>query len=239
MHRTLRAAGAFAVLGALALTASDTALAQEVRAHGEGPPGVDIAAFQACVPRMMALSEETLAQARQIADIMDRLAATEADPEKNRAERAALRDLLLKYRERKTEVVTLMDAALRTPPPEEEDLEILRRLRDTELVGISWNQTKFIDCLRDIARAVGVRFVMHPDVLKNNTVEVTIPRAAADGVLRNMCTGFDCDWYVHNGEIVVIKTIKRNDKRLQKFLDEHPGWKYWKVKEKVEVEDNL
>ena len=30
-----------------------------------------------------------------------------------------------------------------------------------------------------------------------------------------------------------------NDKRMQKFLDEHPDWKYWKKKEKVEIEDNL
>lgn len=239
MTRTLRTAGAAAVLAALALTASDTVLAQEVVAHNEGPPGIDFEAYFAAVPEMRKLSDETLAQARELHEIMDRLAAAEKDPAKSRAERAALRDLLVKYRANKERLVGLVDRAMRTPPPKAEDIEVLRRLRDTELVGISWQRTKFIDCLRDIARALEVRFVMHPDVLKNNTVEVNFPRSSADGILKALCTGFDCDYYVHNGEIIVIKTIKRNDKRLQKFLTDHPDWKYWQKKAAVEVEDDL
>lgn len=239
MHRSLRAGGAALALAALALSASDTVVGQEVRAHDEGPPGVRFEALFAAVPQMRTLSAESLAQFRQVADIMDRIAAAEKDPEKNRTERAALRDLLVKYRDNKEKVVKLVDGALGTPPPAETDLEVMRRLRETELVGIHWNRTKFIDCLRDIARAVNVRMVMHPDVLKNNTVEASMPRAAADGLLAQICNLCDTEYIVHHGEIIIIKKIKKNDKRLQKFLDEHPDWKYWKVKQAVEVEDDL
>ncbi len=239
MHRSLRAAGAAVVLGALALTASDTVLAQDVTAHDEGPPGVDFAAFFGAVPQMKALAEETLEQSRQIADLMDRLAATEGDPGKNRVERGALRDLLVKYRDNKAALVRLTDAALNTPAPKESDLDVMRKLRETELVGIHWDRAKFINCLRDIAGAVGVRITMHPDVLKNNTVEASMPRAAADGLLAQLCALCDSEYVVYNGEVIVVKKYKRNDKRLQAFLDKHPDWKFWRKKAAVEVEDDL
>jgi hypothetical protein len=80
-----------------------------------------------------------------------------------------------------------------------------------------------------------LRFVMHPNVLKFNTVEMDFPRARADGILTTICTGFECEYIVHNGEVIVIKAIKRNDERLMRYIKEHPEWKYWRPEPKVDI----
>ena len=154
-------------------------------------------------------------------------------------ERAKTRDLLIRYREEKARLVRAVDRCLKTPAASESDLAILKRLRETELVGVSWNETRYVDCMRDLARELKLRVLMHPDVLKFNTVEATFPKTSADGVLRALTSGFDCEHIVYNGEVIVIKAIKRNDARLQKWLDEHPGWKYWRPKDAPPIEDDL
>ena len=111
------------------------------------------------------------------------------------------------------------DSAGGTPPPAETNLQIKERLRATELVGVSWDKTKYIDCLRDMARELRLRIVMHPDVLKFNTVEAVFPKTSADALLRQMTFGFDCEYILHKGEVVIIKAIKRNDKRLEEYRE--------------------
>lgn len=239
MNRAVRRAAGSAALAALALTASGTCPAQEVVAYAEARPEIDYEAFWAAVPRVKELARESLVQARELLEVMERLSTAEKDEAKLAEARAAARELLLRYRDNKATLVRTVDVCLKAPRDREDDLEILRRLRETELVGISWDKTKFIDCLRDLAGALRVRFLMHPDVLKFNTIEASFPRAPADGILKAIATGFDCDYYVYNGEVVVIKTLKRNDIRIQQFLDKHPDWKYWRPQEVKEVEDDL
>lgn len=239
MSRRLPRAAAAALLAALALTASDEVRAQEIVAYEKVVPPIDLDAFFGAVPRMKALADETLAQARELNEAMERLAASEGDAAKNREARAATRDLLVRYRERKLELVKIVDTCLKTAPAKEADLDILKKLREKDLQGIAWKERKFVDCLRDIAGPLDLRFVLHPDVLMFNTVEARFETSPADGILRFLTAGFDCDYYVHNGEIIVIKSIKRNDKRMQKFLDRHPDWKFWRKKEAVAVEDDL
>lgn len=243
MVRPVRAAAA-AALAALALTASDACVAEEVVAYAEGRPEIDYDAFRGYAkadaePSFRALARESLALARQLHEVMASLAAGEGDPQKSRAAREEAREILARYRDNKATLLRCVDQCLKTPSPAESDLEILRRLRETELQGLLWDKTRFIDCLRDIAGAMKLRFVMHPDVLKFNTVEAQFRRTSADGVLRAITTGFDCDAIVHDGEVVVIKSLKRNDVRLQKYLDEHPDWRYWEPEKVKEVEDDL
>ncbi len=239
MLRSLRCAGAAGALAALALTASDSGLAQEVIAHNVGAPNIDLDAFFEAVPQMKTLSDETLAMARELNEAMERLAATEGEASKNRDARAATRDLLVRYRDLKQRLVRVVDKSLRTPPPKEGDLEIMKKLREKELQGIRWEKRKVVNCLFDLAGLLDLRFVIHPDVLYFNEVFMKFESAPADGILRQICAGFDCDYYVHNGEIIIIKSIKMNDKRMQKFLDRHPDWKFWRKKEAVAVEDDL
>jgi hypothetical protein len=239
MRIRLRAAGVTAVLGAVALVASDTCTAQEVVAYAEGRPDVDYDAFDAAVPRFKELGRDALAEARLLNDLMEKLAQSEKDEAAAKEARAGVRDLLVKYRDNKVREAQLVDTVIKRKRTGKTDAEILKILHETELIGINWNKTKFIDCLRDLSQALGVTFVLHPDVLKFNTVEVSFPRSSADGILRAIIAGFECDYIVYDGEIVVIKTIKRNDKRLQDYLDRHPEWKYWRPEDVKAVEDDL
>ena len=239
MSLSLRTAGASALLAAVALTASDTCVAQEVVAYAEERPVIDYDAFWAAVPQVKELATEALDQARELHEAMDALAQSENDPAKSRETRTLARGTLDRYRANRVRLVGILDVCLKTSRSTDTDIEILKRLRETELIGVRWDKTKFIDCLRDLAAALKVRFVMHPDVLKFNTVEAAFPRSSADGILRAITSGFDCDFIIQNGEIVIIKSIKRNDKRLQQYLDKHPEWKYWKKAEVQEVEDDL
>jgi hypothetical protein len=239
MGTLVRIAAAAAALAAVAVAASDSCRAQEVLAYAEERPTIDYDAFLLAVPQFKELSQDSLALAREVNEAMEALGAAAKGSAEEREGRAAVRALLLRYRDNKAKAVRVADTVLKTKPPRESDLAILKKLRETELVDVTWRKTKFIDCLRDLARAVEVNFVLHPDVLKFNTVEVTFPRASADGILRAIVGGFDCDWIVHDGEIVIIKSIKRNDKRLQQYLDKHPDWKFWRPEEVKEVEDDL
>jgi hypothetical protein len=239
MHGTLRAAAAAGALALVSLGASDTCAAEEVVAYAEERPDLDYEAFFAALPRIRELAGEALALSRELNDTMEKLRKAEGDKVAAGIARSAARDLLVKYRDNRVTLLALVNGILKKAPAAEADLAILRRLRDTELLGVSWDKTKFIDCLRDIARAVGVRFVLHPDVLKFNTVEAAFPRASADGILRAITAGFGCDCIVFEGEIVVIKSLKRNDARIQKYLDRHPEWQYWKPEEVKEEEDDI
>lgn len=239
MTLSSRVAAASLVLAAVGLTASDECAAQEVVAYAEGRPVIDYDAFWAAVPQIKELAKEALDLARQLNESMDALASSENDAVKSREARVSARDLLDRYSANRVKLIAILDACLKTPPAKDADVDILKRLRETELIGIKWDKTKFIDCLRDLAGAMNLRFVMHPDVLKFNTVEAAFPRSSADGILRAITSGFDCDYIIRNGEIVVIKSIKRNDKRLQQYLDRHPEWKYWRAAEVKEVEDDL
>ena len=197
----IRAVAAVGVLALVATTLWDTCRAQEVFAYNEKRPDLDYEAFRGAVPQFKTLGAEALDDAKLLLDLMDKLAATEKDASK--AARAEARDLLVRYRDNKVKVAALADTVLKHKGSGEADMEILKKLRQTELVGISWNQTKFVDCLRDLAQALQVTFVMHPDVLKFNTVEITFPRSPADGILRTITAGFDCDYIVYNGEKTV------------------------------------
>lgn len=240
MALPVRAAGAGALLALVALTASDTCTAQEVIAYAEERPDFDYEAFWAAVPRVKELARESLKQATDLHEAMEKLAKSENDAVGAKISRAEARDLLEKYRANRLEYLKLLDVCLKTPAPKDEDLEILKRLRETELLGVKWNQTKFIDCMRAIAQACNIRILIHPDVLKFNTVEAEYPRASADGLLRALTSGFDAEFIVFHGEVIIIKTIKRNDKRLLKYLDKHPDWKYWRPEEvKPQAEDDL
>jgi hypothetical protein len=239
MSRSLRAAAPAAFLALVAVFASDTCRAQDVVAYAEERPDIDYDAFRAAIPQFKTLGRSALDDAKVLLETMEKLAATEKDAAASRAARSEARDLLVRYRDNKVKVVELVDRVLKRQGTPESDVEILKRIRQTELVGISWNQTKFIDCLRDLSQALKVRFVMHPDVLKFNTVEITFPRSSADAILRTIINGFDCDYYVYNGEIIVIKTLKFNDKRMQAYLTKHPDWKFWRPKEIQQVEDDL
>jgi hypothetical protein len=239
MRTRLRAAGTAAVLASVAFFASDTCTAQDVVAYNEGHPDLDYEAFWAAVPQLKDLGKEAIEGARSLNDLMEKLAESEKDAAASKELRTAVRDALLRYRDVKVKEARLCDTVLKRKGAPEKDLEIIKRLRETELLGIAWNKTKFIDCLRDLSQALNVRFVLHPDVLKFNTVEVAFPRTAADGILRALCTGFGCDYIVFNGEIIIIKSIKRNDERLQAFLDKHPDWKYWRPEVVKDVEDDL
>jgi hypothetical protein len=238
MSRSVRAA-VLASAAAVLLAAPRPCPAQEVLAYGEERPVIDYDAFVAGVPEMVEVSRTSQGLVQELHECMDRLSAAEADAEKQKEERAKARDVLLRYREEKARLVRLVDRVFRTPTPAEADLAILQRLRETELVGVQWKETRYIDCLRDLARELKLRFLLHPDVLKFNTVDAAFPKTSADGILRQLTTGFDCEHIVYNGEIVVIKAIKRNDARLQKWLEEHPGWKYWRPKDAPEIEDDL
>jgi len=235
----VRATGAAAVLALISITASDTCRGQDVIAYNEKRPELDYDAFWASVPQFKSLGNEALEEARLLLETMEKLAASEGDATASKAARAEARDLLVKYRDNKVKVARLADTVLKRRDTPEPDLEILKRIRQTELVGISWQQTKFIDCLRDLAQALKVNFVLHPDVLKFNTIEASFGRSSADGILRAITVGFDCDYFVYDGEIIVIKTFKMNDKRMQAFLTKHPDWKYWRPKQVQEVEDDL
>jgi hypothetical protein len=239
MRSGMRGAAAAAALAALALVAGDTCSAQDVEAYNEGRVAIDYEAFWAAVPQIKDLGRDALEGARELNELMDQLAAHEADPAAVKDLRSKVRASLLRYRDLKAKEIQLVNSVFKKKGTGQKDADIRQRLRDTELVGISWQKTKFIDCLRDLSQALNVRFVLHPDVLKFNTVEVAFPRAAADGILRALCSGFECDYLVHNGEIVIIKSLKRNDERLLKYLEKHPDWKYWKVEEAKDVEDDL
>jgi len=235
----IRSAVSAAVLALVAISASDTCRAQEVVAYDEKRPDIDYDAFRAAVPQFKALGQEALDDAKLLLETMEKLAATEKDDTASKAARLEARDLLVKYRDNKLKVVRLADTVLMRKGTPEGDLDIMKRIRETELVGISWNQTKFIDCLKDLGEALKVNFVLHPDVLKFNTVEITFPRSSADAILRTIIVGFDCDYFVYNGEIVVIKSLKFNDRRMQAYLTKHPEWKFWRPKEIKQVEDDL
>ena len=237
MQRTFRAAAA--ALAVAAFAAPAPCPAQEVIAYAEGRPVVDYEAWKAAVPEMREITKRTFALVTELHECMDRLSAAESDPAKQAEERLKARDMLLRYRADKDTLVNIVDRCLKTPPPAETNLEIKERLRATELVGVSWNKTKYIDCLRDLARELRLRIVMHPDVLKFNTVEAVFPKTSADGILRQMTFGFDCEYVLHKGEVVIIKTIKRNDKRLEDYREKHPDWKYWRPKDAPEIEDDL
>jgi hypothetical protein len=240
MAAMLRAAGSAAVLALVAITASDTCRAQEVIAYNEKRPDIDYDAFRAAIPQFKALGAEALEDAKLLLETMEKLAATEKDETAAKAARADARDLLVKYRDNKVKVARLADTVMMRKGTPEPDMDILNRLRQTELVGISWpHDTKYIDCLRDLAGALKVNFVMHPDVLKFNTVEAAFPRSSADAILRAITTGFDIDYFVYDGEIILIKTLKFNDRRMQAYLTKHPDWKFWRPKEIQQVEDDL
>ena len=239
MRHRMRTAAAGALFAAMVVFASDTGEAQDVVAYGEGDHVVDYDAYWKGMPRQMELSRDCLSLAKELHEVMDRLAEDEGKPEVETRLRGQVRGLLETYRARKAELVALTDGAMKTPPPLMGDREILTRLRDTELLGISWQKRTFVNCLRDLSRMLKVRFLIHPNVLKYNTVEMEFPRATADAMLRTICSGFESDYIVHNGEIIIIKSIKRNDERLQRYLAEHPEWKYWRPEKRTEVEDDL
>jgi len=236
---TRAAAVAAGVLALVANTLSDTCRAQEVVAYNEKRPEIDYEAFRGAVPQFKALGAEALDDAKVLLELMDKLAATEKDDAASKAARIEARDLLVRYRDNKVKVAALADTVMMRKGTPEADLEILKRIRETELVGIDWKETKFIDCLKDLSQALKVTFVMHPDVLKFNTIEAAFPRSSADAILRAITTGFDCDYVVYHGEIIVIKSLKFNDRRMQAYLTKHPDWKYWKPKEIKQVEDDL
>ena len=237
MQRPFRAAAAALAVAAFAVPAPCPA--QEVIAYAEGRPVVDYDAWRDSVPEMREISKRTFALVMELHECMDRLGAAESDPGKQAEERLKARDMLLRYRADKDTLVNIVDRCLKTPPPAETNLEIKERLRATELVGVSWNKTKYIDCLRDMARELKLRIVMHPDVLKFNTVEAVFPKTSADALLRQMTFGFDAEYILHKGEVVIIKSIKRNDKRLEDYREKHPEWKYWRPKDAPEIEDDL
>jgi hypothetical protein len=244
MRPTVSAALAASALVALALGVSDACLGQDVIAYAEGRPDLDYDAFwkytaKDANPGFRSLGTESLALARQLNDCMLHLAEGEKEGGASKGAREEAREILTKYRDNKAAYIRMLDECLKTPPPKEDDLVILKKLRDTELEGVVWDKTYYINCLRDIASALRLRVVLHPDVLKFNTVEARFPRTSADGILRGITTGFGAEAVVYNGEVIVIKTIKRNDERLQKYLTAHPEWKYWEIEKAQDVEDDL
>ncbi|MHC4924272.1 MAG: hypothetical protein ACYTG4_09375 [Planctomycetota bacterium] len=235
MRQGLKALAATAALGVLAIAGTPSSQAQEVVAYGEGTPELDYDAYFTGLAGQKDLAEKCLQLAKDLHEVMDKIRTSDGNPEDDRVLRAKAKSILQTYREYKKQQVELIDASLATAPPRMSDRKILHRLRDTELLGIVWNKRKFIDCLRDVGTRLKVNFVMHPNVLKFNTVEMDFPRASADSVLRTICSGFECDYIVYNGEIIVIKSIKRNDERLNRYLKEHPEWKYWRPEKKVDI----
>ncbi len=236
-----RGAALVLVLGLFVPRGAPPADAQEVRALGEGAMYVDYDTYWAATPELRSLSEQSLALALELHREMDALREAEKDPAKVRVHRAKVKSLLEEYRARKARLIAVVDTILHTPPPRMADVELLRKLRDTELIDISWNKRKFIDCLRDVGRALKVDFVMHYDVNKFNTVEMDFPRQSADGILRTICAGFESEYIIHNGEICIIKKLKRNDERLLRYFKDHPEWKYWEPEPETPIgeEDDL
>jgi hypothetical protein len=232
-----------AVLGAAALAplfvpgrpVTPSAEAQDVIAMGELPMEVDYDAFWAAGPEMRLLSEQAQALALDLHGTMDALRQSEKDVEKSKSLRAEVNALLAEYKARKVRLIALIDRIIKTPPPRFSDIDLLKRLRNTELTDISWNKRKFIDCLRDIGKRLRVNFVMHYDMNKFNTVELDFPQSTADGILRTICAGFEAEYIVHNGEICIIKRLKRNDERLLRYFDKHPEWKYWEPKPETDL----
>jgi len=236
MNPGLRTAAAAAVFAAMAVGVSPAGVAQEVRGLTRHPSiPIDYEAWWEDLPEAKALSEKGLELAMRLHDVMGRLAESEKDPVKGRASRAEARAVLEEYRAVKARQVAIVDRAMKTPPPRSSDVDILRKLRDTELLSISWNKRKYIDCLGDIGSALRINFVIHPGVNEYNTVEMDFPRMSASGILRTICDGFELEAIVYNGEVTVIKKLKRNDERMLKYLNNHPEWKYWLPEPKTAI----
>lgn len=211
------------------------AAAQDVIAMGEEPMEVDYVVFWEVGPEMRLLSEKAQALALDLHGKMDALSQAEKDPQKSLALRREVKALLEEYKASKERLISLVDRVIKTPPPRIGDVDLLRKLRGTELTDINWNKRKFIDCLRDIGKRLRVNFVMHYDMNKFNTVEMDFPQATADGILRTICAGFEAEYIVHNGEICVIKKLKRNDERLLRYFEKHPEWKYWEPEPETDM----
>jgi hypothetical protein len=235
-----RAAAAWTVLAGFA--AAVAVPNAEGNQQADAPPPVDYDAFWEAAPEMRAISAQGQAAADRLHALMDELRKAEGDAEKTPRLRLEVKGLLEEHRARKARLVELASRSLKTPAPKRADIDLLRRLRDTELLDIRWDKTKFLDCLNQVAKAVDTRVVLHPDVLKFNTVEMDFGRVSASGVLDIICKGFECEWIVHGGEVIVIKELKRNDIRMKQYLDKHPEWKYWEKppetpREKTEDEE--
>jgi hypothetical protein len=235
MRTAPRCAAAAIALAAVALLAPQAGVAQEVAAHGQPKPEFDPETLWNGVKPLQELSAEAVELAVGIQEAIEILDA----PEGAAGAKAAAREKLARYRDNRRKALPILDAAMKRPAARQADAEILRKLRETELIDIRWKGTKFVHCLQDIADALGVDFVVHHVVMSFNTIEASFPRSAADGILRQITFGFDCTYYVHDGQIIVLKELSPNERRMQKAIDKDPDWKYWRAPVIKEVEDDL
>jgi hypothetical protein len=222
--RFWRSAAAWAALAGFAASVAAPPASHAQQADEPNP--VDFDVFWESAREMRGIAADGQVAADKLQALMQELGATQ-EAEKAKRLRMEVKGLLEEHRARKARLNDIASRCLKTPAPKKADIDILRKLRDTELLGIHWNKTKFIECLSQIGRAVDVRFVLHPDVLKFNTVEMDFGRVSAAGLLNIICKGFECEWLVYGGEVIVIKELKRNDLRFLKYLEKHPEWKYW------------
>ncbi len=195
-------------------------------ADGDLPP-LDYQAYWASVPETRALSKAGLDAVSKLHDLMTALVDSEKDEKKSHAIRADVKGLLEDYRAGKVRMIALVDKALKTPAPTMTDLQILQKLRDTDLLDLHWREAYFKNCIRDVSERLRIPMVLSPKVVQLNTVSADFDRSSAAGVLRWLCEGFDLQYLVHNGQVLLTKKLDRSDERFQDYLKKHPDWKYW------------
>jgi hypothetical protein len=189
---------------------------------------LDYEAVRAAMPKMRELSDKGFAFGEKLHVVMDAMDATQ-DESKLRELRAELRTLLTEYRALKLEQTGVIRPLLRLTTTSMTDEEILRKLRDTDLTSIVWEDANFDKCVRDLSRALEIPIRLQHRVVQKNAVSLRFQKAPAEMILATLCNGFDLRYVIHAGEIIIYKKITPTEERFLDYQKRHPEvkLKYW------------
>lgn len=220
-----------ALLLAGAVLGAPSADAKEPRKLTGKYKQLDYERVRAAVPEMKRLSEEGAKRGKRLHWLVERLRKAEEtgdEPEMARL-RTEVREILVEYRDNKIAMVKATKDVLELKRSGLTDQEVFDRLHETMLRGIHWKGRSFKKCIRDISRAIGVPMRTQYSVVEMNTVDCEYREMPAESILAWLCNGFDLQYVIYDGEMVLYKRITPNEERFINYQKKHPEAKlrYW------------
>jgi len=209
------------------------ALAMAVAAVVPHPVGaqdadLDYQAVRDAMPRMRTLSDEGSALAVKLHELMSKLEGTE-DAVEQKAIREELKTSLEKYRETKLAMIEVTRPLTGVRSSSLTDDQILAKIKETNLFGVSWDEANFDKCVRDLSQALEIPIRLQFRVVQKNKVSMRFQKTPAETILAALCNGFDLRYVIYGGEIVIYKQITPTEDRFLEYQKRHPEVKlrYW------------
>jgi hypothetical protein len=155
--------------------------------------------------------------------------AEQPEAAKEKEIRGQIHELLLELRRLKVAQIEKVKPILKRKPSDIEDLEALRRLRDTSLGSVDWQDKYFKHCVALIEETANLKLWMSPGKVNHfNGVYLRLPNVTAETVLKHICHGFDLKWIVYGGEIFITKKLGPNEDRFVRYEKKHGKVNYWR-----------